>query len=265
MSQNKMSRRQILKWGGVAAGGLVAGQALGATTCEAPTAEQPLGPFFPREGTPVVDTREDKTKPNALANDNDLTFLRGNTGVAEGQVVFVKGQVLDRNCEPIVGARVVIWQASRSGLYNHQGDQQNIDFIHPETGLRVRRKHDGSFQYWGRTLTDDNGEYLFKTIVPGFYPAQVNDPNDPGQNWYRPPHIHFLVSATGHPQLVTQLYFRGEQLEDNDFIQRLNARDFLLRDQRISLEDQENLIVDFKPSQDPRFGEDLVGQFDIKL
>ena len=80
--------------------------------------------------------------------------------------------------------------------------------------------------------------------------------------WYRPPHIHFMISATGKPQFVTQMYFRGEALLDNDWIQQLNRRDFLLQHQELSAEQKEQLIVDFEP-KDAR--QELVGRFDIKL
>ena len=46
---------------------------------------------------------------------------------------------------------------------------------------------DPHFGGWGRCLTDENGNYYFKTIKPGAYPM----PNG-GNNW-RPAHIHFSI------------------------------------------------------------------------
>ncbi|MFT6677865.1 MAG: catechol 1,2-dioxygenase, partial [Granulosicoccus sp.] len=45
------------------------------------------------------------------------------------------------------------------------------------------------------------GEYSFKTIIPGKY---LN-----GQ-LYRPSHIHFRVSAKGTKELISQIYFKGD-------------------------------------------------------
>ena len=37
-----------------------------------------------------------------------------------------------------------------------------------------------------------------------------------------------MISATGYPQLVTQMYFDGDKIANNDWIQELNTKDFLL-------------------------------------
>ena len=148
-----------------------------------------------------------------------------------------------------------MWQASSSGRYNHNGDAANQDFKDPRTGRTVKRELDPAFQYWGRTITDANGQYRFKTIVPGFYPADLS------RGWYRPPHAHFMVSRLGSQQLVTQMYFRGQDLQDNEWIQTLNERDALLRDSDLSAQEQEALIVDFSKDSSGT----LRGVFDITI
>ncbi|MCY4644150.1 MAG: protocatechuate 3,4-dioxygenase [Bacteriovoracales bacterium] len=215
-----------------------------AQICGEATAEQPLGPFFPHPGTLENPVSE---------NDSDLTFVQGRRGMAEGQIVHIVGQVT-HDCHPISGATLIIWQAGHSGRYNHKGDAESQSFLHPQTGELIRRTLDPSFQYWGRTVTDHNGNYRFKTIVPGFYPADLQS------GWYRPPHIHFLVSATGFPQLVTQMYFDGDDLVDNPWIQELNEQDFLLQNPNMSDEQKRKLIVIFTEQIDG-----LTGRFDINL
>lgn len=259
-NNSKSSRRNFVKVGLGSIGALVAAKSLADNCVSAPTGEQPLGPFFPRPGTPTLPVRED-TDPNTpiyLANDNDLTYVKGNSGKANGQVVIVEGVVTDKDCRPVPNANIIIWQASHSGRYNHNGDDVNTDFIHPRTGEVIQRKIDPSFQYWGRTQSNELGEYQFKTIVPGFYPASLEN------KWYRPPHIHFLVSATGFQQLVTQLYFKGEALTDSDWIEELNREDYLLQSADLSDEERKKLVVDFKASNEWALGE-LVGTFDITL
>ena len=251
-----LSRRNLFKVGMASAGTLTAASALASLNID-PTGEQPLGPFFPREGTPINPHREDGTPgvPLHLASDSDLTVVKGKSGKAEGQVVFVKGKVMDENNHPVKNANLVIWQASHTGRYNHLGDDDNIDFIDPRTGRVIKRKLAESFQYWGKAKTNEKGEYVFKTIVPGFYPADLNS------KWYRPPHIHFLVTAMGFSEFVTQMYFKGEELLENDWIQELNLKDPLLQNRNLSREQRDNLVVQFKKDNK---GE-LVGNFDIVL
>jgi protocatechuate 3,4-dioxygenase beta subunit len=255
-SKKPVSRRNFLGIGfGAALGGIGATKAW-AQRCDPATGAQALGPFFPNPQTPIDVIREDNNPntPLHLANDSDLTFVQGRSGKATGQVVYVKGIVKNESCQAIAGATLVLWQAAHSGRYNHKGDSENHDFTHPVTGQIIKRTHDPSFQYWGRALTNAKGEYLFKTIVPGFYPADL------AQGWYRPPHLHLMVTATGYPQLVTQMYFRGEKIVDNAWIQDLNQKDLLLQGRNLSSEQREKLVVDFKQVND-----ELIGQFDINL
>ncbi len=258
--KSDLNRRSFFKTGLGVAGAFIASRAL-AETCRSVTSEQPLGPFFPNAGTPQDPIREnnDQGIPIHLANDNDLTFIKGRGGQAKGQVVYIKGLLTDEACEPISNGTIVIWQASSSGRYNHRGDADNQDFAHPVTGKIIKRVLDPSFQYWGQAVTNERGEYRFKTIIPGFYPADLQN------KWYRPPHIHFLASATGQPQFVTQMYFKGQDIEENDWIQELNRRDFLLQNSRMSTAEKEALVIDFKRDTSGKITDGLVGRFDITL
>jgi len=251
------SRRNFFKLTVGLAGAMVTSKAV-ARMCTIKTAEQPLGPFFPNSGTPQDPIREDQNPdtPIYLANDNDLTFVKGRGGKAQGQEVLITGVLTNQACQPIAGASLIVWQASASGRYNHQGDNQNEDFTHPITGEIISRKLDPNFQYWGRTLTDKDGNYSFKTVVPGFYPANLNS------GWYRPPHIHYMVSATGYPQFVTQTYFKSAEIKDNDFIQELNQKDLLLQSNSLNQAERQDLIIDFKNNQDQSV---LMGEFNIQL
>lgn len=248
------SRRKFFKVGLGLAGTVVAGRSL-ASVCNIATGEQPLGPFFPNRDTPEIPVRENPEGPIYLANDNDLTFVKGKSGSAKGQVVHIEGIVRNSLCQPLANATLIIWQASSTGRYNHLGDGENHDFYHPISGKLIRRHLDPNFQYWGKARTNEKGEYSFKTIVPGFYPANLNS------GWYRPPHIHVMVSATGHEQFVTQMYFRGSEIKNNDWIQELNQKDFLLQNPNMSEEQKENLIVNFNKQSNGQ----LKGKFDIDL
>jgi protocatechuate 3,4-dioxygenase beta subunit len=51
----------------------------------------------------------------------------------------------------------------------------------------------------------------FKTIKPGAYPLSFLG----GDGW-RCRHIHFKVAQDGHPELITQMYFEGDPLIEQD-------------------------------------------------
>lgn len=259
--KESLSRRSFFLKAGVSTLGLVAATHSLAQVCKTITGKQPLGPYFPKPGTPEVPIKEnpDPGIPLHLANDNDLTFIKGQKGKAKGQVVYIRGKILDKKCQPIPHAMVVIWQASQSGRYNHLGDENNLDFTHPKTGQVIQRNIDPSFQYWGKTKTNSKGEYEFKTILPGFYPANIQE------KWYRPPHIHFLISAKGYPQLVTQMYFKSKEFKENAWIQELNKKDILLQSKNITTIQREKLIVEFKKDPKKKIKDGLLGYFDIVL
>ncbi len=258
--KTNLTRRNFFKVGAGTVGTLAATQTL-AQVCKLNSAEQPLGPFFPRPGTPQMPVFEDTNSatPIYLANDSDLTLVKGISGKAQGQVVYIRGQVTNADCKPLAGATLVIWQASESGRYNHLGDSANHDFTHPETGETIVRELDPSFQYWGKAITNQDGTYEFKTVVPGFYPADLS------AQWYRPPHIHFMISAIGYPQLVTQMYFTGEKIEKNDWIQQLNKKDFLLQTSSLTADERKNLVVEFKEDPSGVIKDGLLGSFNITL
>jgi protocatechuate 3,4-dioxygenase beta subunit len=264
--RDSFSRRNFLKFSlgslGAAISTMIVSSALGKVCDFQNTPRQTIGPFFPGDGDEVHDIREnlDPRLPIWGANDNDLTFIKSHSGIAKGQVVYIKGRVLGsekKGCVASPGATIIMWNASASGRYNHKGDTENLSFIHPKTNQRVERTHDENFQYWGRNTTDKNGHYWFKTIVPGYYPI------DRRGKVFRPPHLHFLIMAPGRAQLITQLYFRGDTLNDNEIIQKLNARDFILRDDQLSRREQESLIVDYKVNSSEEFKDGLVGEYDF--
>lgn len=261
---SQITRRNLFKVGLGAAGAMVAQQALGQSCSDlTPTVAQPLGPFFPREGSPEHPVKEipDNNLPIYLANDNDLTYVKNLKDSAEGQVVHIKGVLTDPKCKPLENATIIIWQASKTGRYNHISDGDNTSFTHPKTGKTIDREIDENFQYWGKATTNSKGEYYFKTIVPGFYPADLSSGND----WYRPPHIHFLVMAKGFENFVTQMYFKGVEIEHNDFIQELNELDLILQNPNFSKEDKDALVVKFNKDPINILNKDLYGNFNIQL
>jgi protocatechuate 3,4-dioxygenase beta subunit len=126
--------------------------------------------------------------------DHDLIRNYAQTGDPIGERIIVHGRVLDENGRPVGGTLVEIWQANAGGRYRHKKDT----YLAPI---------DPNFGGCGRTLTDENGYYAFRTVKPGAYPWR-----NWGNSW-RPAHIHFSVFGSGFAQrLITQLYFEGDPL-----------------------------------------------------
>ena len=126
--------------------------------------------------------------------DNDLIRNYAKNGGPIGERIIVHGRVLDELGRPVPNTLVEIWQANAGGRYRHKKDT----YLAPI---------DPNFGGCGRTLTDDNGYYVFRTVKPGAYPWRnwVN-------NW-RPAHIHLSVFGTAFAQrLITQMYFEGDPL-----------------------------------------------------
>jgi len=148
-----------------------------------PTPAEIEGPFYP------VTAQKDK--------DFDLTRIKGKSGTAKGQTIVIEGRVLDTNGDPIEDAIVELWQANAAGRYNHPRDPNDAPL-------------DPNFQGWAIVPSGQEGGFRFKTILPGVYPA--------AQNWLRPPHLHFKVKKKGYVELITQMYFPGQELNDKDLL-----------------------------------------------
>jgi protocatechuate 3,4-dioxygenase, beta subunit len=140
-------------------------------------------------------------RPQELgALDHDLLLNYAKDGEPIGERTIVHGRVLDENGRGVPRTLVEIWQANAGGRYRHVNDR----YLAPV---------DPNFGGCGRTLTDDDGYYFFRTVKPGAYPFrnQVNS--------WRPAHIHFSVFGSGFAQrLITQMYFEGDPLLTHDVI-----------------------------------------------
>jgi protocatechuate 3,4-dioxygenase beta subunit len=103
---------------------------------------------------------------------------------ATGEVVLVTGQVLDLNGNPLAGSAVEFWQTDAEGIYDHPGDSGTAN-------------RDRGFQFYGTSIADADGRYLFRTVQPGYYEP-------------RPRHIHVKVKLDGRTLLTTQFYFEED-------------------------------------------------------
>jgi protocatechuate 3,4-dioxygenase beta subunit len=142
-------------------------------------------PTVPGDGAPTPDlSRIDKN--------SDLTFVNGRPESAIGTTLYAFGRVTDAQGAPVPAARVEVWQACYSGKYMHPDDRTSYPL-------------DLHFQYWGIAQTAGDGQYTFKTVIPGAYRVAGGS--------VRSPHIHFKVKKAGHPTLSTELYFDGTEFQ----------------------------------------------------
>src|SRR5207237_1991392 len=112
-----------------------------------------------------------------------------------GTVLLISGRVWGADThKPLPNTVIDIWQANQQGRYDND-DPKNP----PAANV---------FKNRARLITDEQGYYEYETIHPGAYRI--------GPNAWRPPHIHYMVRHPNYRQLVTQLYFRGDQHQAQD-------------------------------------------------
>lgn len=199
---NAFVTRRMFAGAGLASAGLVLASRALASQLKPLTAESPMGPFFP------LDVPSD--------SDADLTWLKGHSTRASGQVVEISGRVLDQKGNPIAGARLDLWQANAAGRYAHPSDPAVAPL-------------DPHFQGFASIVSDSKGDWRIVTIKPGGYDSPIGN---------RPPHIHFDVRGKSHRN-VAQLYFPEEAAG--------NAKDLLYK----ALGDSAGTSLAVRDSGDP--------------
>lgn len=140
----------------------------------------------------------------------------------KGEPMLVKGRILDTGGNPVVGARIDVWQTNDDGFYDVQ--QKGIQ---PDFNLRgvFRTGADGTYWFWG--------------AKPRFYPIPDDGPvgqllGNLGRHPFRPAHLHFIVEADGFDTLVTHIFDPDDDYIHSDAVfgvkQSLLARFDLIDD-----------------------------------
>jgi protocatechuate 3,4-dioxygenase beta subunit len=123
----------------------------------------------------------------------------------DGEPLIMRGRVADPGGNPVVGAKVEVWQTATNQLYDVQDENQ------PHGHLRATFR------------TDEQGHYEFRTILPVSYPIPDDGPAGQllralGRHPFRPAHVHFMISAPSHETLVTHLFLKGDKYLDSDAV-----------------------------------------------
>jgi protocatechuate 3,4-dioxygenase alpha subunit len=120
---------------------------------------------------------------------------------AAGERLRIEGRVLDADGKPVNDAAVEIWQANSQGRYASPQDAQD-------------KPIEQGFRGYGRSLTDDEGRFRFRTIMPGRVPGPDGRP--------QAPHLLVTIFMRGLlKQLVTRLYFPDEPANAEDAVLNL--------------------------------------------
>ncbi len=132
--------------------------------------------------------------PDKIPEDTDHDLVKNGHGSveADGKILILNGKLVNLNSNPVKGVYVEIWQTDKNGIYLNSGSF-------------ARDIMDKNFQGYGRTVTDLNGSFFFRTIVPTEYPG-------------RTPHIHMKLWREGKNILTTQLYIHDHPLNKKDFL-----------------------------------------------
>ncbi|MDH4561298.1 MULTISPECIES: dioxygenase [unclassified Pseudomonas] len=143
-----------------------------------------LGPFY-RENAPNYQASESMARR------------------CNGPQLQLYGRILNTDGNPIPNATVQIWQTDSEGVYDIQRGQE----------MDTR----------GVYSTDENGCYHAFTVMPKSYPLPDDGPvrrmlDAQSRHGYRPAHIHYLISAPEHKELVTALYIAGDCYIDDDAV-----------------------------------------------
>lgn len=116
-------------------------------------------------------------------------------GVA-GERLSIEGRVVDGDGKPVNDAAVEIWQANSQGKYASPEDPQD-------------KPQEAGFRGYGRSLTDDEGVFRFRTIKPGRVPG--------ADGKLQAPHLIVTVFMRGLlKQLVTRMYFPDDPANAED-------------------------------------------------
>lgn len=191
------------------------------TAMEVATDTSLLGPFF-RENAPKMNPGDQIAKDTSAGE------------------VAMYGKVTDAHGKPLANARIDIWQTASNGLYDIQSDPS------------------GAMDCRGYFLTDAGGNYLLRTVAPIDYSIPMDGPvgemvRAQRRHGMRPAHIHLLISAPEHRELVTALYLSTSKYLATDVVFGSSSEDLVAEvvasDPNCPIKGVQSVRYDFKLSK----------------
>ena len=121
--------------------------------------------------------------------------------------MFVQSRVTDLDGKPLADVPVDVWHADDDGFY----DSQKPSYATQGPSSRAR------------FITDADGRFFFRTILPCSYPIPTDGPVgemiiQTRRHPMRPAHVHFLVNAPGYEPLITHVFIEGDKYLDSDVV-----------------------------------------------
>jgi protocatechuate 3,4-dioxygenase, beta subunit len=123
---------------------------------------------------------------------NNLRRKPGESNIAFGQKIQVKGKIIDSTCAPVTGAIVEIWQADGYGNMSNYKGEQTVEY-------------DTYFRGTGTAITDNLGNYEFITVLPGLLKG-------------RAPFINFRVRHADFLPVETVMFFENQKANEYDSV-----------------------------------------------
>ncbi|MBX9649855.1 MAG: hydroxyquinol 1,2-dioxygenase [Xanthobacteraceae bacterium] len=152
-----------------------------------------------------------------------------------GERMFVQSRVTDLHGQPLANVPVDIWHADAEGFY----DSQRPSYATEGASSRAR------------FITDADGRFFFRTILPCSYPIPTDGPVgemiiQTHRHAMRPAHVHFLVNAPGYEPLITHVFMDGDKYLDSDVV-------FGVKDELVAKIEKRSdaLMPDGKPADVP--------------
>lgn len=152
------------------------------------TPSQTIGPFFAYSLT----AQQYGYNFNSIVNGSLIN------DAAEGEQIFISGNVVDGEGNAIHDAMIELWQANANGNYISEIRNQNSEI---------------NFTGFGRlgTGTEEDKSFTFKTIKPGSVANQA-------------PHINVILFMRGSLHaLYTRIYFEDEQNDNDSLYKNIDA------------------------------------------
>ncbi len=124
----------------------------------------------------------------------------------KGELCMYEGRVVDTQGKPVANATIDVWSDNDEGFYDVQ-----------QPDIQPRWNNRGVFR------TGEDGAYSFIGIKPVSYPIPSDGPvgqmlTQLGRHFYRPAHMHYIVSAEGYQKVVTHIFVGGDEYIDSDTV-----------------------------------------------
>lgn len=154
------------------------------------TPSQTVGPFFHyglpwKGGADLYGQSDLGARAELFPEAHYVLNLPAPRGTPEGAEIHIAGRILDADGQPVVDAMVELWQADAQGRYGLDRDPAFVGF--------------------GRSSTDEDGVWRFRTVRPGRIDAD------------QAPHVALSIFGRGLlKRLATRLYFADGEGNDRD-------------------------------------------------